>query len=180
MKILIRALFTLMLITTIACGIGGQATGSNSAEQESGQITENPIKPGGTAPDPSDDNAASASKIHDENNRGGTFRRIWADPPTLDPSLVTDTTSAGVVVEIFSGLVAFNSDLDLIPDIAESWDVSSDGQSYTFYLRTDAKFHDGKPVTAQDFKWAIERSANPDTGSPVADTYLNDIIGIEL
>ena len=110
---------------------------------------------------------------------GGVFRRNWADPPTLDPHLTTDTTSAGVVVEIFSGLVTINTDLQLELDLAESFDVSDDGRVYTFKLRPNAKFHDGKPVTAQDFKWSIERAANPDTGSPVADTYLNDIVGVK-
>jgi len=179
MKTLTSALSAVLLITTVACGVGGQATGSNALEQDSTQITENSAPSTGSTPDTSYNDNTPALKTTNENTSGGTFRRIWADPPTLDPSLVTDTTSAGVVVEIFSGLVAFNSDLDLIPDIAERWDVSSDGQTYTFHLRTDAKFHDGKPVTAHDFKWSIERSANPDTGSPVADTYLNDIIGIE-
>ncbi len=110
--------------------------------------------------------------------RGGTFNRLWADPPTLDPHLTTDTTSAGVVVELFSGLVTLNTDLQLVPDIAESWEISDDGKVYTFYLRPDAKFHDGKPITAPDFKWSIERAVSPETASPVADTYLADIIGV--
>ena len=110
---------------------------------------------------------------------GGTFRRLWADPPTLDPHLTSDTTSAGLVVEIYGGLVALNTDLQLVPDIAERWDVSDDSKTYTFYIRENAKFHDGSRVTASDFKWSLERAANPDTASPVADTYLNDIIGVE-
>ncbi len=110
---------------------------------------------------------------------GGTFRRLWADPPTLDPHLTGDTTSAGVVVEIFSGLVSLNTDLQLEPEIAERWEISPDGRVYTFYLRSNAKFHNGKPVTAQDFKWSLERAANPRTASPVADTYLNDIVGAQ-
>ncbi|MBM3944627.1 MAG: hypothetical protein FJ317_03945, partial [SAR202 cluster bacterium] len=112
-----------------------------------------------------------------EPTAGGIFRRLWADPPTLDPHLVTDTTSAGVVVEIFGGLVALNTDLQLVPDLAESWTISADGKTYTFTIREDAKFHNGKAVTASDVKWSIERAANPRTASPVADVYLNDIIG---
>ena len=111
--------------------------------------------------------------------RGGVFRRLWADPPTLDPHLTTDTTSAGVVVELFSGLVTLNTDLQLVPDVAESWDISEDGTVYTFHIRPEAKFHDGKPITADDFKWSIERAASPDTASPVADTYLADIVGLQ-
>jgi oligopeptide transport system substrate-binding protein len=110
---------------------------------------------------------------------GGVFRRVWSDPPTLDPALVTDTTSSGVVVEVFSGLVALDTDLRLVPDLAESWEISPDGTVYTFTIRPDATFHDGKAVTAHDFKWSIERAADPRTASPVADIYLNDIVGVE-
>ena len=108
----------------------------------------------------------------------GVFRRLWADPPTLDPHLTSDTTSAGIVVEIFGGLVALNTQLQLVPDIAEKWTVE-DGMVYTFTLRPNVKFHNGKPVTAQDFKWSLERSGDPKTASPVADTYLNDIVGFD-
>ena len=111
--------------------------------------------------------------------RGGIFRRLWADPPTLDPHLTTDTTSAGIVVELFSGLVTLNTDLQLVPDVAESWDISEDGMVYTFKIRPDAKFHDGKPITAEDFKWSLERATSPATASPVADTYLADIVGVQ-
>jgi oligopeptide transport system substrate-binding protein len=104
------------------------------------------------------------------------FRRLWADPPTLDPHLTSDTTSAGIVVEVFGGLVALSTDLKLIPDIAESWTIDN-GVVYTFKLRPGVKFHNGKTVTADDFKWSLERAANPSTASPVADTYLNDIVG---
>ena len=108
---------------------------------------------------------------------GGIFRRLWSDPATLDPHLVTDTGSAFIAVEVYSGLVKFDTELNLVPDIAESWEIDASGTTYTFRLREDAKFHNGKPVTADDFKWSIERAAAPSTASPVADTYLNDIIG---
>ena len=108
---------------------------------------------------------------------GGEFTRLFGDPPTLDPALTSDTTSAALVVEIYSGLVSIDTDLFIIPDIAESWDVTNDGRTYTFRLRTDVKFHDGKPVTAHDFKYSMERTLNPATESTVADLYLNDIVG---
>jgi oligopeptide transport system substrate-binding protein len=99
------------------------------------------------------------------------------DPPTLDPHLSGDATSAEYVVEIFSGLVTFDRDLNLVPDLAESWDVSDHDTVYTFYLRQDARFHNGKPVRAQDFQWSIERACDFRTRSTTADTYLGDIIG---
>ncbi|MCS7206854.1 MAG: peptide ABC transporter substrate-binding protein [Dehalococcoidia bacterium] len=110
---------------------------------------------------------------------GGVFRRLWDDPPTLDPHLTTDVTSAFVIVEIFSGLVTLDTDLRVIPDIAERWEISPDGRTYTFYLRRGVKFHNGKEVTAEDFKYSFERAADPKTQSPVAETYLGDIVGVK-
>ncbi len=101
------------------------------------------------------------------------------DPPTLDPALASDAESAIYIVEIFSGLVSLDRNLKVIPDIAEKWEMSSDGKSYTFFLRKEVKFHDGRPVTAQDFKYSFERAANPALASPTADTYLGDIVGVK-
>lgn len=110
---------------------------------------------------------------------GGTLVRLWSDPPTLDPHLTTDATSATIIIEVFGGLVTIGKDLDIIPDLAESMpEISADGLVYTFRLRKDAKFHNGKPVTAQDFKWSMERAADPLTASPVVDQYLGDIVGV--
>jgi len=108
---------------------------------------------------------------------GATLNLPGGAPPTLDPALTQDATSAAYIVEIFSGLVTLNQDLEVVPDIADSWELSADDTTYTFHLRHDAKFHDGKPVTAQDFKYSIERACDPATGSVVADAYLGDIVG---
>ena len=110
---------------------------------------------------------------------GGTLVRLGGDPPTLDPHLTTDATSATYIVEVFGGLVTIDSELNIVPDIARSWDISPGGRIYTFYLREDAKFHSGKPVSAQDIKWSLERATDPLTAAPVVDEYLGDIIGAE-
>lgn len=102
---------------------------------------------------------------------------LGSDPPTLDPALATDATSASYIVEIFSGLVTIDRDLKIVPDIAKSWDISPDGTVYTFNLRDDVVFHNGRPVTAEDFKFSIERTCDPKTKSAVADTYLGEVIG---
>jgi ABC-type transport system substrate-binding protein len=99
------------------------------------------------------------------------------EPPTLDPSLSQDATSARYIVEIFSGLVTLDQELNIVPDIAEEWELTEEGILYTFHLREDAQFHDGKPVTAENFKYAIERACDPRVASVVADTYLGDIVG---
>ncbi len=109
---------------------------------------------------------------------GGVLRIPGADPPTLDPALASDATSAEYIVELFSGLVTLSpDDLSVQPDIAERWDISDDGTVYTFSLRQDVTFANGKPVTAEDFKYTIERACDPKTQSPVAHTYLGDIVG---
>ena len=110
--------------------------------------------------------------------QGGKLVRLYRDPPTLDPHLTTDNISGGLVNEIFGGLVTLSLDLKVVPDLAERWDVSDDGRVYTFHLRKDAKFHDGKPVTAEDVRWSLERVADPKTLSPVAEQYLSDIVGV--
>jgi len=100
-------------------------------------------------------------------------------PITLDPALMRDTTSASYVQEIFSGLVTLDKELQVVPDIAEKWEISKDGKDYTFYLRRDVKFHNGRKVTANDFKYALERACDPATESKTAANYLGDIVGVK-
>lgn len=104
---------------------------------------------------------------------------LGSEPTSLDPALCTDATSASYIVELFSGLVTLNSDLEVVGDIAESWDTSDDSRTYTFRLRDGVAFHNGKAVTASDFKYSIERAADPETHSPVAEAYLGDIVGVK-
>ena len=63
--------------------------------------------------------------------------------------------------------------------MAQRWEVSSDQTVFTFTLRENARFHDGRPVTAEDFKYSWERALHPATESPVARTYLGDIVGAD-
>ncbi len=108
----------------------------------------------------------------------GELRLFGPDPITLDPACASDAGSAEYIVEIFSGLVSFDLDLNVIPDIAEDWDVSDDGTVYTFNLRSNVLFHDNsRPVTADDFKFSLERALNPDTQSTVGEVYLDDLAG---
>lgn len=109
--------------------------------------------------------------------RWDTLRLAGGDPSDLDPALVRDVTSAEYVYEVYSGLVTLSPDADVVPDLAESWAVSDSGTVYTFTLRADARFHDGRSVVADDLAYAIERACSPETASPVAETYLGDIVG---
>lgn len=101
------------------------------------------------------------------------------DPNNLDPALVGDTTSSFVVRQIFSGLVRLDSELAVQPDLAESWTITEDGRTYTFTLRADARFADGRSLTAEDVAYALERAADPRLGQFLpARTYLTDIVGV--
>lgn len=108
-----------------------------------------------------------------------TLRLPGELPPTLDPALVQDATSAEYVVHLFAGLVRLDAELDVAPDLAERWDVLEDGRVYLFHLREDAVFADGTPLTAEDVVYSLERACSPALGSPVALTYLGDIVGAE-
>jgi oligopeptide transport system substrate-binding protein len=80
---------------------------------------------------------------------------------------------------VFSGLVSFDPALNLTPDLAAGWDVNPDGTQYTFHLRTNARFHNGRAVTAEDVIYSWERAANPKTASDTVLTYLGDIVGVQ-
>ncbi len=95
------------------------------------------------------------------------------NPREYDPA----TTHGSGDKLLYSGLVAFDPYLNLTPDIAETWDVNTDGTIYTFHLREDVKFHDGRTVTANDFVYSWERALSPALRSDTALTYLGDIVG---
>ena len=106
-----------------------------------------------------------------------TLLRLGPEPTTLDPHLAADAESAIYIHEIFGGLVTIDRDLQLAGDLAEGWTIGDGGKTYTFNLRRDAKFHDGKPVTARDVKWSFERVADPATQSVLSGSFLGDIVG---
>lgn len=134
--------------------------------------TSAPSSSGSTPASPAQAPAGNVLRLPGGTGAGG-------DPPTLDPALAGDAESAVYMAEIFSGLVTLDPNLKVIPDIAESWDISPDRMTYTFHLRKNVKFHNGRPVTAQDFQYSIDRVANPATGSSTAETYLGDIVGFK-
>jgi len=108
----------------------------------------------------------------------GRIRLGGSDPITLDPHIAGDATSAEYIVEIFGGLLTLDQDLNVVPDLAESVEVSDDGLVYTFVLNPDASFHDGRRVTAADVEYSLLRAGSRVLSSPTALAYLGDIVGI--
>jgi len=110
---------------------------------------------------------------------GQVLNLYGIDPITLDPAVTGEMTSHEYIAQLFGGLVRLDDDLEPAADIARDWKLSEDGRTYTFYLREDVYFHDGRQVRAEDFKYSWERACAPETGSQTAATYLGDIIGVD-
>ena len=139
---------------------------------------------GGDGDDGGDDADQEAESSPLPERVQGELRLFGPDPLTLDPACASDAGSAEYIVEVFSGLVSFDRDLNLIADIAEeiptkeNGGISSDGTVYTFKIRKGVKFHDGsRQVRAEDLKFSMERSLDPRTLSTVGTVYLSDIVG---
>lgn len=90
---------------------------------------------------------------------------LTANPKNLDPQMATDNNSLMVIRNIFEGLMRTDSHGDLISGVASSYDVNAESDEYIFYLREDARWSNGEPVTAYDFEFAWRRALLPDTGS---------------
>jgi len=170
----------LVLIAAIACSGGSDSPADSNVLPTSTPPAARATQPA-IAPDLQDTSDTEDVAGGDDPKQGGVFNTLWSDPPTLDPHLVTDGTSYGIVIEIYSGLVRLgaNPSNPFEPDLAESWSVLEDGKVYEFKLRNGLVFSNGDPVTAQDFKWSFERAAHPDTASTVAEEFLGDIVGIQ-
>jgi len=93
----------------------------------------------------------------------GVITVNWGtEPPSLDPGLASDTTSSNIITNIMDPLVRLGEDLEPMPNLAESWDVTNGGKTVVFNLRNDGKWTNGDPVTAQDFEWSWKRTMSPD------------------
>jgi len=106
-----------------------------------------------------------------------TLKLYGTDPYTLDPATASEATSGEFIMQIFRGLLTLDDNLNPVADIAKIPVIDQTNTVYTFTLRQDVKFHDGRGVTAGDFKYSWERACNPATGSATAATYLGDIVG---
>ena len=90
---------------------------------------------------------------------------LSTNPVTLDPAHFPDVASDAVASRIFSSLVRFDEKLRIAPDLAERWTLSEDGRAYTFHLRENARFHNGRQVEAEDVRYSFERVLRPSTAS---------------
>lgn len=141
-QILALLLAALMCFSFVACGSKDDDTKGNDDQQQT------------TGPD--------------ADNYFNTY--IGAEPSTLDISRRMDSYSSIVMMNTMEGLVRAdadeNGDLVIIPGEAESWEANEDGTVWTFHLRDGLKWQDGEPVTAEQYVYSLQRSADPNTACP--------------
>jgi len=91
---------------------------------------------------------------------------VNTEPKSLDPALSTDITTGIITSLIYDNLVQFGVGSDILPGLAESWDISDDGKVYTFNLNKGVQFWDGRIFSSADVQYSFERLLNPETRSP--------------
>lgn len=99
---------------------------------------------------------------------GGTIvHGDFSDAESLNPILYSDEASEEVCEMIYSSLIQLDpTDGSILPDLAESWEVSADEKTFTYHLRKDVTWHDGEPFTAEDVQFTYQAILNPDINSP--------------
>ena len=110
----------------------------------------------------------AAGALAGEAKQGGAMVVTYKDDvSTLDPAIGYDWQNWSMIKSLFNGLMDYKpGTTELVPDLAEDVKLSDDGLTYTFKLRRGVKFHNGREVTAEDVKYSIERSVDPETQSP--------------
>jgi oligopeptide transport system substrate-binding protein len=98
------------------------------------------------------------------------------EPPSLDPGLASDTTSAAIIFNIMDPLITLDDDLNPVENAAESYEVSEDGETVTLTLRDDLEWTNGDPVTAEDYEWSWKRTVSPELGADYAYQFFG-IVG---
>ncbi len=125
-------------------------------------------------------NAATANTNGTHGAAGNILRyALTSEPTTLDPATVQDGTTIDLLQQVFEGLVRWSPQNEIEPNLAEKWETSADGKVYTFHLKQGVKFHNGREMTAEDFKFSLERACDPDLKSTTVTDYLRDIVGVK-
>jgi oligopeptide transport system substrate-binding protein len=99
---------------------------------------------------------------------------VGADPNDLDPQIISTNQAAAIAMALCEGLTNYDPrDLHAVPGVAESWEISGDGLTYTFHLRANAKWSNGDPVVAEDFVFSARRILSPAFASEFAYMFFS-------
>lgn len=104
---------------------------------------------------------------------GGSYvAAALGDATYLNPVLSTDSASNDINSLVYNGLVKYDKDIQLIPELAQSWEITEGGRVVTFRLRQDVKWHDGQPFTSADVKFTFEKLIDPKILSAFSSDYV--------
>lgn len=119
--------------------------------------------------------AAQEEKLDPNAKPGGEIIITYKDDvATLDPAIGYDWQNWSMIKSLFDGLMDYEPGTTVLkPDLAESYEISPDGQTFTFKLRKGVKFHNGREMTAEDVKYSLDRVTNPKTQSPGAGFFAS-------
>ncbi|MGH2509032.1 MAG: peptide ABC transporter substrate-binding protein [Ktedonobacteraceae bacterium] len=133
---------------------------------------------GGGTPSPNKEQNQTKAPASQQIYRYGD---VATDISTFDPGQATDQPSIEAIQMVFTGLVQLDNNLQVQPQLAQSYDISPDGLAYTFHLRPHLRFSDGTPLTSQDVAYSIDRALSPAVASlnGVTMTYLGQIKGAD-
>jgi ABC-type transport system substrate-binding protein len=112
-----------------------------------------------------------------EPHRGGTLTvSTFGDIRNMDPANIADALVVEILENVVAGLVDYDDDGKVVPDLAERWTVEEEGRAYRFTLRQGVRFHDGEELTADDVKRSVERGLHPTTPNPNS-SYYETLLG---
>lgn len=151
-------------------GESSTASGESSTAESSAASGESSTEESSTAETGFPENAVEDGEI--------TINLVQ-EPPEMNTITTTSTGSMNILRHIMDGLVMLNQNDEPVPAIAESWEISNDGLTYTFKLRQDAKWTNGDPVTAKDFVFAWNQLFTAETAADYASTWAGYIAGAE-
>ena len=120
----------------------------------------------GSASPPGASGVLSAAQIAERVASGHLQRQLTLSPGTIDPALNQDVGAYAIADDLFEGLLRLDAEGRVVPGVAARWEVSADGLSWRFFLRAEAIWSNGDPVTAEDFVFAWRRAVDPATASP--------------
>jgi ABC-type transport system substrate-binding protein len=111
---------------------------------------------------------------------GGVFRlKAFTDEFRRELDPVSADSFIFISEQLFDGLVRLDKNLNIVPHLAEYWEISPDGIKYTFYLRKGIKFHHGAELSAEDVKYSLERLIDKKTDSPYYQFFLPRVVGAQ-
>jgi ABC-type transport system substrate-binding protein len=162
-----RLLASASIVTLLALGACGEE--KKEEAQQAAPAASNTTATTEAAPAATPAPAPAAAEIKQGGSMIVTFKD---DLPTLDPAIGYDWKNWSVIKSVFDGLLDYKpGTTEIAPDLAESFETSADGLTYTFKLRQGVKFHNGREMKAADVKYSLERMINPATTSPGAGYY---------